>query len=158
MELSEEHQKWIATLPEHHQAMIALVRTHEEAERIGDLDTTLATLAPYPVFDMFAFNVHLEGMDAVKDFYVNYFAGGLEGFQNTLLRLWVNDEAVIREDFTNLIDITTFYGFTLDGPRTARFHTVTIFPFENGLIKGERSYFDRASVLEQLGITLQYSQ
>ena len=96
MELSDEHQKWIATLPEHHQAMIALVRTHEEAERIGDLETTLATLAPYPVFDMFAFNVHLEG--------------------------------------------------------------VTIFPFENGLIKGERSYFDRASVLEQLGITLQYSQ
>jgi predicted ester cyclase len=33
---------------------------------------------------------------------------------------------------------------------------VTVFPFENGKIKGERSYFDRASVLDQLGITLKY--
>jgi predicted ester cyclase len=49
-----------------------------------------------------------------------------------------------------------FYGFHLAGPRTARFHTVTVFPFENGKIKGERSYFDRASVLDQLGITLKY--
>jgi hypothetical protein len=143
-------------LSREHQAMMDLVREHEEAERRGDLATTMATLAPYPVYDMLAFGLHFEGMEATRQFYVDFFAGGLEGFQNECLGMWVDDTGVIREDFTNLIDITEFYGFKLAGPRTARFHTVTLFPFENGLIKGERSYFDRATVLEQLGIGIEY--
>jgi SnoaL-like domain len=139
-----------------HQSMLDLVREHEEAERVGDLESTMATMAPYPVYDMIPFGLHFEGEAATREFYENFFAAGLTGFQNTCLGIWVNDDGVIREDFTNVIDITEFFGFTLPEPRTTRFHTVTIFPFEDGKIKGEKSYFDRGEALEPLGIKVSF--
>ena len=102
-----------------HQAMLDLVRAHEEAERIGDLEATMATMAPHPVYDMFPFGTHFEG-EASPGSSTNFFAAGLTGFQNTCLGMWVNDSGVISEDFTNVIDITEFFGFTFPEPRATR--------------------------------------
>jgi len=111
---------------------------------------------PLPGLRQHGFRPHREGQAEARAFYENFFAHGLVGFQNTCLGIWANDDGVIREDFTNLIDITEFYGFRLPEPRTARFQTVTVFPFEDGKIKGERAYFDRVFVLEQLGVAARF--
>jgi steroid delta-isomerase-like uncharacterized protein len=139
-----------------HEEMIAMVQEHVEAERVGDLDRTMETLAPHPIFDNYAFGIHREGTEATRKFYGDFFDHGLAGFQVEPLRMWANDEAVVREDFTNILDVTEFYGYSFPEPRTARFHVVTVFPFEDGKIKGERVYFDRATALEQLGIKIRY--
>jgi hypothetical protein len=144
------------TMTRKHDEMIAIGREHEEAERAGDLERTMGSLGPNPVFDNFAFGIHREGAAATREFYGNFFEHGLGGFQNECLRIWANDEAVIREDFTNIIDVTDFYGFRFPEPRTTRYHVVTVFPFEDGKIKGERCYFDRTHALEQLGVSVRY--
>jgi SnoaL-like protein len=131
--------------------MIALVTEHQEAERLGDLERTMATLAPNPVYDMVPFGTHFEGEEATRNFYVELFAGGIEGFEYEQLGIWVNDSGVIREDYVQLHGLTEYFGFELQKPSDASFRTITVFPFEGDKIKGERSYFDRLFVLEQLG-------
>jgi hypothetical protein len=132
--------------------MIALVTEHQEAERLGDLERTMATLAPYPVYDMIPFGIHFEGEQATRDFYLELFAGGIEGFEYQQMGMWVNESGVIREDAVQLHGLTEYFGFELPKPSDASFQTITVFPFEGDKIKGERSYFDRLLVLEQLGL------
>ncbi len=78
--------------------MIELAHAHAAAEGSGDLDATLATLEPDPVYELQPEGRVLRGMDAVRRYYDHFFTQFqpmVEGYE--MRSEWVTDEGVGQE-------------------------------------------------------------
>ncbi len=78
--------------------MIELAHAHAAAEGSGDLDATLATLEPDPVYELQPEGRALRGMEAVRRYYEHFFTQFqpmVEGYE--LRSEWVTDEGVGQE-------------------------------------------------------------
>jgi hypothetical protein len=78
--------------------MIELAHAHAAAEGSGDLETTLKTLEPDPVYELQPAGRALRGMDAVRRYYeyfFNNFQPLVEGYE--MRSEWVTDEGVGQE-------------------------------------------------------------
>lgn len=125
-----------------HSHMIKLVERHATMERACDIEGTLATLVPDPVYHLWN-GRKLEGMDTVRKFYTQQL-GGREGSppglpyrlgwkpeppEGDVVRgLWVNDDAVVMD--------CLMPHQQADGT-LKHFPVVAVFPFRDGLIVGE---------------------
>ncbi|MGO9059989.1 MAG: hypothetical protein ACLQU2_21805 [Candidatus Binataceae bacterium] len=78
--------------------MIDVAHAHAVAEGSGDLETTLATLEPDPVYELQPAGRLLRGMDAVRSYYENFFTNFQPLVESYDLRSeWVTDEGVGQE-------------------------------------------------------------
>ena len=83
--------------------MIALARRHAAAERDGDMQTTLATLEPDPVYELQPVGRMLRGMDAARRYYEHFFTRFRPLVEASERRgEWVTDEGVGLENVIHL--------------------------------------------------------
>ncbi|MGQ0803465.1 MAG: ester cyclase [Actinomycetota bacterium] len=129
----------------------AVVREHMESENRHDFDATLATFS-HPRYEIIPTGQVYDGPNAVME----YFRASRAAFpdqRNELIALHHADDAVIAE-----FDLLGTHRGPLFGiPPTGRSftcRTVALFLFENDRIVCERVYFDSATILAQLGVTV----
>ena len=113
-------------------ALVEVARAHARAEAMGDLDGTLATLDPDPVYELLPMGVTLAGQDFVRAYYQRFFSECMPRFVGYELRNeWIMDDGLGQE---YRIDVST-----PDGPR--RHDILGILTFgDHGLLSGERLY------------------
>lgn len=112
-----------------------LVRTHGQAEAAGDMERTLATLEPDPVYYFFPAGKKFRGMDNVRRFYENLFTRGfplIEGFEQ--LNEWRNATG-------NVVEYTVRARHE-QGVRSHRI--MCIYTFGAAAMTGEVMYADEA--------------
>jgi hypothetical protein len=113
-------------------ALAAVARAHAEAEALGDLDGTLATLDPEPVYELLPMGVTLTGGDFVRAYYERFFTECMPRIAGYELRNeWLMDDGLGQE---YRVDLATDDG-------TVRHDILGILTFgDAGLLSGERLY------------------
>ena len=130
-------------------ARMKLVDEHNQAEMDLDLDRTLATLNDAPDYKFN--NDEFRGRETVRAFYADLFTG-FPDFHVEVVRRYVSDEAIILEELVSGTHKGQWNGIPATG-RRIQLPVCVIFPFdENDRLSGERSYFDGALLLRQLGV------
>jgi hypothetical protein len=84
---------------------VQVALAHAAAETEGDLEATLATLDPAPVYELQPIGLEIRGMDGARAYYEYFFANFMplvEGFE--LRSEWENDEGLGQEYVMQLRD------------------------------------------------------
>ena len=130
---------------------VKLVREHLSFENAHDLAGVLATFGRSARYDDEPWDEHHEGADAVRSFY--------EGLMKALpdLRIVVTAEHATPEAVVVECVIEGTHGGAWRGlPPTGRhlaFPLCGVYTFDaDGRLRGERIYYDRATVLRQCGV------
>jgi hypothetical protein len=113
-------------------ALADVARAHANAEATGDLDGTLATLDPDPVYELLPMGVTLSGGDFARACYERFFSECVPRIVGYELRSeWIMDDGLGQE---YRVDIET-----PNGPR--RYDILGILTFgDDDLLSGERLY------------------
>jgi steroid delta-isomerase-like uncharacterized protein len=130
-------------------ARMKLIEEHCQAEMDLDLDRTLATLNEAPDYKIN--NDEFSGRERVRAFYANMFTG-FPDLKLEITRRYVSDDAITVEATVS----GTHNGLWNEIPATGRriqlpFCTIFLFD-ENDRLTGERTHFDSALLLRQLGL------
>lgn len=135
------------------QEVIRVLQRHVEAENNHDLARTLATLHPDCTLEEVAFGAVYRGRSGAADHYRAWwdafelrFRSGAEGVQHV-----TTAGAVVAEGRFFGRHVGAFRGLAPTG-RDVDFRFAVVVSFEDGLIAGERFYFDRATLWAQLGV------
>ncbi len=125
------------------------VRRHLQFENAQDMEGTLSTLHPECIFEDLPLNKIYRGVDGARKYYAELW----QAFDVTVesrLRHWTIEG--------NLIAETTFVGthraeFLGNRPtgKSIRLPLVVVVTFRDGLMAGERFYYDLAMLLRQIG-------
>ena len=129
---------------------IATARAHAEAEGAGDMDATMNTLGPDPVYELLPMGRLLKGRDNARAYYEHFFANFAHRIAGYTLRAeWVTDEGLGQE-----------YQMFMDGPDgRRRFDIVGILLFgPDGLLAGERIYASDELFAMMLGPLLERTE
>jgi steroid delta-isomerase-like uncharacterized protein len=133
------------------EAWIRLVEEHVQAEVDHDLEAIMRTWGDAPWFDDVAWDEQSYGRDEIRSHYDEL----LRAFPDLGIEVKerrVTEDAVILE----VIVSGTHLGAWRDLPALGRrmeSRVCAIYTFdENGMLELERTYYDKAEVLEQLGI------
>lgn len=131
----------------------ALLRRHVEAENAHDLERTLATLHPDCVFEDVAFGLVWRGHEGAARHYRQWWdAFGLrfrEG-EAGALHLASGGTVVAEGRFAGR-HVGPFHGLAPTG-LAVDFRFVVVVDFRDGLMAGERFFYDRATLARQLGV------
>jgi len=115
-----------------HAELVAIARAHAEAEGRDDVETTLATLEPDPVYELQPVGRVMRGMDAARCYYEHFFTSFRPLVRGYALRgEWVTEDAVGQE---YRIDLRT-----PDGGDESH-HVIGILTFGENALSGERVY------------------
>jgi steroid delta-isomerase-like uncharacterized protein len=130
-------------------ARIELVDEHVRAENAHELDGTMATLNEAPLFKLNSEEV--VGRDGVRVFYADLFQG-FPDFHIDVTQRHIGYEAIILEVIISGTHMNEWRGIPASG-RRFEVPICVVFPFdESDRITGERTYFDSALWLRQLGV------
>ena len=125
----------------------ALVLKHIEAENRHDVAGTIATMAR-PRYDVVAWNIQIEGQEAVSEFLAGYFAM-LPSITTEAERVHHADDAVIVEVWTHGQHTGDFEGIPANGnPIDVR--SIGIFYFDGEDMIGEKVMADTDTLVRQL--------
>lgn len=128
----------------------ALIRRHVEAENAHRMEDTVATFHPDCVFEDVALQRIYRGHAGVREYYRMWW----EGLRIIIApgegdrRMWTDDGTYVAE-ITGM-HVGPFLGFPPTG-RAVSFRFAVFVPFRDGLMAGERSYYDLNGLLQQLG-------
>jgi steroid delta-isomerase-like uncharacterized protein len=129
------------------------VRRHLEFENAQNIEGTLSTLHPQCVFEDLPLDKVYRGIEGARQYYTELWTA-FDVTVESRLRHWTTDG--------NLIAETTFVGahradFLGNPPkgRSIRLPLVVIVSFRDGLMAGERFYYDLAALLRQIGASEQ---
>jgi steroid delta-isomerase-like uncharacterized protein len=131
----------------------ALLRRHVDAENAHDLPRTLATLHPDCVFEDVALGRVYRGHDGAARYYRSWWTGfGLQFRQGDAgaLHLTAADTVIAEGRFVGR-HVGEFEGLAPTG-REVDFRFVVVVGLRDGLMAGERFYYDRATLWRQLGV------
>jgi steroid delta-isomerase-like uncharacterized protein len=132
-------------------ARIALVEQHVRLENAHDLAGVLGTFGPTPRYDDEAWGEHYEGPNGVHQFYEQLMRA-LPDLEIDVLRRHVTDDAVLLEVMIRGTHLGEWRGLPATGRRVEiRLCGVYTFDSEDRLA-GEKIYYDRGTVLAQLGV------
>lgn len=133
--------------------IIPLLQRHVEAENAHDMERTLQTLHPDCVFEDVAFGTIYRGHEGAAAYYRTWwdafglqFRRGEEGVQH-----FTSGGSVIAEGRFFGRHVGAFHGIAPTG-REVDFRFAVVVSFRDGLMAGERFYFDRATLWQQLGL------
>jgi steroid delta-isomerase-like uncharacterized protein len=134
-----------------HDIRLAIVEQHVRAENLHDLDAVMATFGREARYDDEPWNDRRLGLEGVRAYYGELLRA-LPDLVITVLRRHVSDDAVVLE-----VEIAGTHGGAWRGlpatGRAVRFQLCGVFSFDaDNKLAGERIYYDRATVLRQLGV------
>lgn len=131
-------------------ANLQLLGRHLAAENVQDMEGTLATLAEDCVFVDQALGIQYDGREGARRYYGMWWkAFGI--ITQSDRRHFTSEGSVISEARYEGIHRGEFLGIAPTN-RKIDLKLAVIITFSNGLMAGERFYWDLASLLTQLGI------
>jgi steroid delta-isomerase-like uncharacterized protein len=132
-------------------ARLKLVDEHVKFENQHDLEGIMGTFGATARYDDEPWDVHYRGRDEVRAFYEG-FLQALPGLQIDVKRRHASDTAVVLEVIIRGQQLGPWRGLPATG-RPIEIPLCGIFTFdEEDRLAGERIYYDRATVLRQLGM------
>lgn len=132
-------------------ARIQRVEEHIRLENLHDLDGILDTFGPDARYDDEPWGDHRVGRDQVQLYYQQLLAAAPD-LQIEVRHRYATDEAVILEVTISGIQTGAWRGLPGTG-RSFKFPLCAIYTFDQGdKLSGEKIYYDRATVLRQLGM------
>ncbi len=131
--------------------MINLVREHVRCENAHDLDGIMRTFGNDGRYDDEPWNEHHTGLDGVRKYYAELLRS-VPDLYIDVQREYVAENAVILEVIIRGTHLGAWRGLPATGRRLA-IPLCGVFTFDDrNRLSGERIYYDRASVLMQLGV------
>jgi steroid delta-isomerase-like uncharacterized protein len=132
-------------------ARIALIEQHVRSENLHDLDAVMATFGADARYDDEPWGDHRQGRDGVESYYAELLRA-LPDLVIEVVRRHVSSDGIVLE-----VNIRgTHRGAWRDLPATGRrvdFPLCGVYSFDaDDRLAGERIYYDRATVLRQLGV------
>ena len=132
-------------------ARIAAVREHVRLENLGDLQGILATFGDTAGYDDEAWDEHHVGREGVRGYYERLIEA-LPDLHIEIKREHATAEGVVLEVIIRGTHLGEWRGLPPTG-RRLEFPVCAIYTFDGeGKLAGERAYYDRASVLRQVGL------
>lgn len=133
------------------EARLAIVEKHVERENRQDLDGIMETFGEDAWYDVEPLNEHRDSRDGVRSYY-HELLQALPDLHIDVHQRHVTDEHVILEVTMSGTHTGEWRGLPGTGKKV-EFDVCSIFAFDDrDHIAGERIYYDRATVLRQLGI------
>jgi steroid delta-isomerase-like uncharacterized protein len=127
------------------------VETHVRFENAHDLDAIMGTFGADASYHDEPWNEHCLGRDAVRGYYAELIAA-VPDLHIDPHGPHVADDVVVLECTITGTHLGTWHGLPATG-RPVSIPLCGVYTFEDGaVIAGERIYYDRAMVLEQLGV------
>ncbi|CAM5197999.1 hypothetical protein CDEF62S_03147 [Castellaniella defragrans] len=131
-------------------ANLMLLGKHLAAENVQDMDGTLATLGEDCLFEDQALGIQYHGRDGARRYYSLWWnAFGITTHSDQ--RHFTSDGSVFSEARYEGVHQGEFLGIA-PTHRAISIKLAVLITFKNGLMAGERSYWDLASLLKQLGV------
>jgi steroid delta-isomerase-like uncharacterized protein len=132
-------------------ARIALVDQHVRLENQHDLEGVLSTFGDSAQYHDEAWSEHYQGRDGVRRFYQQIMTA-MPDLKIDVLRQHVTNDAILLEVVISGTHLGAWRGLPATG-RRLEFPLCGVYTFDpNDRLAGERIYYDRATVLRQLGV------
>ncbi|HLV86782.1 MAG TPA: ester cyclase [Candidatus Sulfotelmatobacter sp.] len=132
-------------------ARVALVEQHIRFENQHDLEGVLGTFGPVAQYDDEAWSEHHHGLNGVRSFYEQLMRA-LPDLEIDVKRTHVTDDAILVEVMIRGTHLGEWRGLMATG-RRVEVPLMGVYTFDNDdRLAGERIYYDRGTVLKQLGI------
>ena len=132
-------------------ARIAIVERHIRLENEHDLEGVLGTFGNTARYDDEAWDEHYDGRNGVRQFY-DQLMKALPNLEIDVQRRHVTDEAILMEVVIRGTHLGAWRGLPPTG-RRVEFPLCGVFTFDSDdRLAGERIYYDRGTVLRQLGV------
>jgi steroid delta-isomerase-like uncharacterized protein len=132
-------------------ARVALVEQHIRLENAHELEAVLQTFGESPVYDDEPWQEHYKGSGGVRQFYEQLMSA-LPDLEIQVLRQHVADDAILVEVVIRGTHLGPWRGLPATG-RRVEFPLCGVYTFdENDRLAGEKIYYDRGTVLRQLGV------
>lgn len=132
-------------------ARIAIVERHIQFENQHDLEGVLHTFGDGPHYDDEAWGEHFEGLEGVRRFY-SLLMAALPDLQIDVQRRHIADDAILVEVIIRGTHLGPWRGLPATG-RVIQIPLCGVYTFDaNDRLAGEKIYYDRATVLRQLGV------
>lgn len=132
-------------------ARIALVTEHIRLENQHNLDAVLHTFGEGAHYDDEAWREHYDGPAGVRQFYEQLMRA-LPDLQIEVVRQHVSEDAIVMEVMIRGTQLGEWRGLPATG-RRVEIPLCGVYTFDpQDRLAGERIYYDRATVLRQLGV------
>jgi steroid delta-isomerase-like uncharacterized protein len=132
-------------------ARMAVVERHVRSENLHDLEAVMATFGSEARYDDEPWGDHREGRDGVRSYYSELMRA-LPDLGIDILRRHVSSDCIVLEVRIRGTHLGAWRGLPATG-RPLDFPLCGVYTFAaDDQIAGERIYYDRATVLRQLGI------
>jgi steroid delta-isomerase-like uncharacterized protein len=134
--------------------MLRLFEAHREAEANRDIDAILETFTPGCFLETVALGIRSEGKDAVRAAYEAQFFSAFPDLAPDDEGIAFGDDKIVVWGTLRGTSRGDWLGVPPGGGSFAVPFT-NLVPFQDGLMAGERVYFDLATLCEQAGIPLE---
>lgn len=124
----------MSTDPDRRARMAALAAEHVRAEDAGDVDATLATFQSDAAFELFPCGLRLSGHERIRRYYQYFFSTSLMRCAGYTTR------GTHEGDDGMAVEMTVTLSYPGGGTRD--FRVLTIFPYGETALLGERIYAD----------------
>jgi steroid delta-isomerase-like uncharacterized protein len=132
-------------------ARLKIVEAHVGFENAHDLDGIMGTFGEAARYDDEPWNAHYLGRDQVRAFYAQLLQA-MPDLQIDIRQRHAAEQAIVLEVIIRGRHLGTWRGLPATG-RPIEFPLCGVFTFdERDRLAGEKIYYDRASVLQQLGV------
>jgi len=130
---------------------MALVEEHVRCENAHDLDGVIRTFGESARYDDEPWNQHWEGRDQVREFYQQLMRA-LPDLSIEIVNRHVADQTIVLEVVIRGTHQGAWRGLPATG-RPVEIPLCGVYTFDpNDRLAGEKIYYDRATVLRQLGV------
>jgi len=132
-------------------ARISIVEQHVRCENAHDLNGVLGTFGDTAHYDDEAWGERYSGRDGVRTFYAQMMSA-LPDLNIEILRRHAGDEVIVLEVMIRGTHLGPWRGLPATGERV-EIPLCGVYTFDDkDQLAGERIYYDRATVLRQLGV------
>ena len=132
-------------------ARIAIVEEHIRQENAHNLEAVLGTFGSSARYDDEAWGEHFEGREGVRSFYTQLMTA-LPDLEIAVQRRHVTEDAILLEVMIRGTHLGSWRGLPATG-RKVNVPLCGVYTFDAGdNLAGEKIYYDRATVLRQLGV------
>jgi steroid delta-isomerase-like uncharacterized protein len=140
-----------STLKDRRSAWIAIVEQHIRLENAHDLEGVLGTFGDTARYDDEPWGEHYEGRNGVRGFYEQLMTA-LPDLEIEVQRQHVTDGAILVEVVIRGTHLGGWRGLPSTG-RRVEFPLCGVYTFDpDNRLAGEKIYYDRGTVLRQLGV------
>jgi steroid delta-isomerase-like uncharacterized protein len=130
---------------------LAVVEEHVRLENAHDLEGVIRTFGETARYDDEPWNLHYDGREQVRQFYEQLMAA-LPDLKIEIIRRHVTSETIILEVVIRGTQLGPWRGLPATG-RHVEIPLCGVYTFSSDdRLAGERIYYDRATVLRQLGV------